>query len=378
MRITYLTHQFYPDIGGMEVSALRTLPLLCQRDFEILILCGCWDGVCPQETVVSGMKVVRLPMLSALARADLRGIKSIREKIEELDRDFNADLYHYNVGTPALLFFQSRQDKPTLITLHGTLTTGRSKLTGGMDTLLAKSFNKAAWINGVSEYVLRDARSIHPEIADKSTVIYHGIDPGRAPSEISFDPPILLCLSRLVNEKGIELAIDAVGLVRKDFPNCRLIIAGDGPLRADLENRARKLPSDAVQFLGWVAADKTLSLIEQASIVLIPSIMDEGFGQVAIEAAIMARPTVTTGAGGLSEAVEHETSGLFVERGSVESLGAAINRLLNDPASAKELGIQARRRCQTKFDLASTVDQYDSLYRRLVSEAAVCHPSIHN
>ncbi|MBX9669285.1 MAG: glycosyltransferase family 4 protein [Candidatus Obscuribacterales bacterium] len=378
MRISYLTHQFYPDIGGMEVSALRTLPLLRQRDVEILVVCGCWDGVSPQETVVSGMTVVRLPMLSALANADLRGIKSIRAKLQKLENDFHSDLFHYNVGTPALLFFQSRQDKPTLITLHGTLTTGRSKLTGGMDTLLSKSLHNATWINGVSKYVLADARSIHPDITDKSTVIYHGIESEKSPSEISFDPPILLCLSRLVEEKGIELAIDAVGLVRKDFPDCRLLIAGDGPLRAELEIQARKLPPGAVQLLGLVPPEETLSLIEQSSIVLVPSIMDEGFGQVAIEAAIMARPTVTTGAGGLSEAVEHEKSGLLVERDSVEALASAVLRLLKDPDSARALGVQARLRCQDKFDLSATVDQYESLYRRLVAETAPCHPSINN
>lgn len=362
----------------MEVSALRTLSLLRQRDVEILVVCGCWDGVSPQETVVAGMTVVRLPMLSALSNADLRGIKSIREKMQSLENEFHSDLYHYNVGTPALLFFQGRQDKPTLITLHGTLTTGRRKLTSGMDTLLSKALHHATWLIGVSDYVLADARSIYPEIADKSNVIYNGIESEKAPSEISFNPPILLCISRLVEEKGIELAIDAVGLIRKDFPDCRLLIAGDGPLRAGLEIQARKWPPEAVQFLGWVPPDKILPLIDQSSIVLVPSIMDEGFGQVAIEAAIMSRPIVATGAGGLSEAVAHEQSGLLVERDDVQALAAAVLRLLGDPASARQLGMQARLRCQARFALSSTVDQYESLYRRLVAETAPCHPSLNN
>jgi glycosyltransferase involved in cell wall biosynthesis len=101
--------------------------------------------------------------------------------------------------------------------------------------------------------------------------------------------------------------------------------------------------------------------------VLIPSRVIEGFGLVAMEAAMMGRPVVATRSGGLPEVVIDGQTGLIVERDDSNALAAAIAYLVDHPDMAAQMGRAARNRAQTIFDWERHIDAFDELYRRLIN-----------
>jgi glycosyltransferase involved in cell wall biosynthesis len=104
----------------------------------------------------------------------------------------------------------------------------------------------------------------------------------------------------------------------------------------------------------------------QATLVVVPSRV-EGFGLVALEAAMMGRPVVATNVGGLPEVVQHEATGLIVDADDMGAFVRAIERLLDDPSAAREMGARARERALGRFAWPQHVGAYDALYRRLAS-----------
>jgi glycogen(starch) synthase len=151
----------------------------------------------------------------------------------------------------------------------------------------------------------------------------------------------------------------------KRFPQARLTIAGDGPSRSELVRQAAHQGIDhAVDFLGWVLPEKVPELINEHTLVLMPS-REEPFGLVALQAALMSRPIVATRVGGLPEVVVHGETGFLVETEDAASLADAAAHLLSEPRLAEKFGRTARQRAQTVFGWEKHVGSYDALYRKL-------------
>jgi glycogen(starch) synthase len=199
-------------------------------------------------------------------------------------------------------------------------------------------------------------------------VIYNGLEiPALATKPLPFDRPRILCLGRLAPEKGMDLALAAFPSVLEQFPSARLIIAGNGVLRSELERRAVCYGiAHAVDFIGWVAPDKVPALINASTIVLMPSRQDS-LPLVALEAALMARPIVATCVGGLPEVVVHHETGLLVAKESIGALATAVNWLVTHPEVAVSMGHAARRRAQRIFGWEQHVAAYGALYEKLAN-----------
>lgn len=176
-----------------------------------------------------------------------------------------------------------------------------------------------------------------------------------------------MCLGRLAHQKGFDLALSALAAINGRFPDIRMIIAGGGPDRPQLERQAAELGlKDVVEFIGWVAPDKVPGLINTATIVLMPSRW-EGLPSVALQASMMARPVVATPVGGLSEVIIHLETGLMVAPEDPAGLAKAIAFLLDHPELAVAMGHAGRRRVQHVFSWQRCVDAYDALYRKLAT-----------
>ena len=105
--------------------------------------------------------------------------------------------------------------------------------------------------------------------------------------------------------------------------------------------------------------------MDEATIVLVPSRL-EGFGLIALEGMLGARPVVATRVGGLPE-VLGDDGGLLVEPESPEAIATAVAVLLRDPSYAQSVAAAGRRRAQAVFPLRRSVDAYESLYRNLTA-----------
>lgn len=208
--------------------------------------------------------------------------------------------------------------------------------------------------------------------ASKVAVIRNGCDLGRFDSARRPSPglrerlgfgaadPILLVLGRLEPQKGHRVLLDALPAVRREFPHIRLVCAGEGALRGELEAQSRTLGlGEAVRFVGYQAdVGDWLAL---ADLTVLPSFY-EGLPLAAIESLAAARPVVASAVDGTPEVVVDGRTGLTVPPGEPAALARALCRLLADPDERGRLGRDGRVWVTEHFDQRQQVDRTQDLY----------------
>lgn len=366
MRVLFWCDFFWPYVGGTEVWSARLLTALRERGYEFTVVTSHGGLDLPDADQYKGIPIFRFPFWTALTDRNIDQVMELTAQVARLKRAFRPDLFHLNLPHPTPYFHlqtANAHPAPLLVSFHHPTPTPA----GAPDSLVKRMLRSADWVNTFTDIVLAEARQLVPEITLHSSMIYHGLKaPALLPGPLPFDPPRLLCLGRLVPEKGFDLALAAFASVTQRFPHVRLVFASDGPARPILAQQAAELGlTDRVEFLGWVEFEKIPALLNSATMVLMPSRYPEGFGLVALEAALMARPVVATRAGGLSEVVVDGQTGLVVEREDSAALAEAIAHLLERPEMAARMGQDARSRAQALFNWERHVAAFDSLYRQL-------------
>lgn len=189
----------------------------------------------------------------------------------------------------------------------------------------------------------------------------------RAPASQTPAPPVrLLALGRLVEKKGFDVLLDALASLPSTAPPVVLTLAGDGPLRAALEARARQLaPRVTVRFVGWV--DDVAPLFAAADLFVLPS-RDEPFGIVVLEAMAAGVPIVATRTAGPLEVLNADMAAL-VDVGDVAALATAIANALADPAAAQARAARAVTEFTSTYAAAAVVPRYERIYEELLTRA---------
>jgi glycogen(starch) synthase len=368
MRILFWSETFWPRVGGVENLAARLLPALQARGYEFVVVT--WENTkVPDQIHYQGIPVYRFPFFSGGRQGSLGPLLENRGRVARLKKEFAPDLIHVNSYGGSVLFHVNTAGlypSPALVTLHQALPDEPI----GRQSLLGDLLRGAAWVTACSTSVLAHAQKLLPEIASRSSVIHNAVEiPAEDPPAISFDPPRILCLGRMVPEKGFDLALAAFKVLSHRVPSARLLLAGDGGERDKLKRQAMELGlTQSVEFVGGVPPEKVADLIAEATLVLIPSRL-EGFGLVALEAAVMARPVIATRVGGLPEVIVDKETGLLTETDSSDALAEAIELLVTQPEKAKAMGRAARERAQKTFSWDRHVAAYDALYRKLIMDA---------
>src|SRR5690606_21086785 len=155
----------------------------------------------------------------------------------------------------------------------------------------------------------------------------------------------------------------------------RLMIVGEGVEDASLKQLAAALGVTArINFAGPVPPHEVYGIMSQATLMLLPSRF-EGLPLVALQAARMQRPMITSAVDGLPELVVHGESGLVLEENTASHLAAAIVTMLRNPADATRMGQAAARRFEEHFAFEHCVTRYEELYRKLVLREVAAAPS---
>jgi len=264
---------------------------------------------------------------------------------------------------------------PTVVVAHGAEVTvyGRLPVTGQLGR---RVLGHAAGVVAAGEWAARQAARVAGRPVP-TLVVPPGVDPQRftpldgearrdARRRHGLDPdqPLVLGVSRLVPRKGFDVLLDAVGALA----DVQVAIAGTGRDRPRLERRARRLGGRA-RLLGRVADEELPALYACADVFAMlcrdrwGGLEAEGFGIVFLEAAACGVPAVAGRSGGAHEAVVDGETGLVVDPTDVDSVRAAIGRLVADAPLRARLGAAARDRAARDF-------AYDGLARRLAPLAA--------
>lgn len=371
MKILFWLPFFLPDMGGIEVFSASLLPELVRRGYQVEVIASFGTNKLPEESTFQGIPVHRLPLRSVLRKENYALLPAVLRRVSEIKRAFQADLYHIHLADPGA-FFHLRtikvQTAPTVVTLQVP-----SEAFPNLDegTVIHELAHAADWFTSVSEVTVSGWLEAFPFLSERASLVYNAVElPELTPLPLPFDPPVLLCVGRLVPEKRFDIAIKAMALLRERFPALCLVIVGDGILRNELHELVNNLQlTDRVRFTGVVPHHRISELLNTSTMFLMPSV-SEGFPLTPLEAACMARPVVASAIGGIPEVVLDGKTGIIVPPLNPLILADAIGYLLNHPALAQEMGLAGRKLVEVEFSMDRTISGYEEIYHRLVGANA--------
>jgi glycogen synthase len=364
MRILLWSESFWPRIGGVELLGVHLVKALRERGHEPVVLTSRDTEAVPEEESLDGVRVVRRRFREPQDAADISGIVALRREVVALKRDFRPDVVHvFHVGANVLFHALTIDDPsvPSVVTLHIRLEPALLK----PGTAMGLTLRRAAGIATCGASLRDELRARVPELARRTCVIPNRIPrPAAEPAPLAFDPPVVLFLGRLIDQKGFDLGLEAFATAAHRHPEARLIVAGDGPDRSTLERRARELGlAKRVDLRGWVEPAATTAVINEATLVAMPSRF-EPYPLVALEAMHLRRPVVAFGVDGLREIVRDGATGRLVAPGDVPAFGEALADLLGDPERTRRLGEAAQEWAIEPPAWDDHVAAYEALYAR--------------
>ncbi|MGE5326065.1 MAG: glycosyltransferase family 4 protein, partial [Deltaproteobacteria bacterium] len=246
----------------------------------------------------------------------------------------------------------------------------------GKSSISLNRYRRVARILAVSRFV---AESVVNSGIDpgKVTVVYDGVEiPPPVSSEdrakarkllgIPAEQIVLGCVGYLLPEKGQELLVRAWPAVLRQSKNCRLWLAGDGPMRPRLESLSQELGvAESVRLAGFV--EDVSAVYRALDVFLFPSLA-EPLGSSMLAAMAHGLPTVAVARGAVPEVIKDGENGLLAQEPEPDQFAAPIVRMLQNPDFAKDLGAAARQTIQSGFSAEKMVRGTLEAYNQIIAQ----------
>jgi glycosyltransferase involved in cell wall biosynthesis len=364
MRVLHVGKYYPPVPGGME----RVLQLLCERErlhVDSRVLVAGLDRFTRRE-VRNGVPVTRAGSLARIGSVGLCPALPL-----ELRRA-RPDLTVVHEPNPIALVadFLTCQRGPLIVYFHSEVVRAEWKYRLLYRPLLRRVLDRAARIIVASPSMAQSAEQL-AGYRHKCAVIPYGIDAvslaGTAAVRTRADAirreigrPLLLFVGRLVPYKGVDVLLRAIATL-----DARLVVVGDGPMRAALEAQAASSGGGRVTFVGSVADSELAALYHACDVFVLPSVTRaEAFGMVQVEAMACGKPVVSTAVpSGVPWVNQHEVTGLVVRPGDAGELSRALQMLLASPSLRGQLGAAGRARVAAEFTATRMAERTVALYR---------------
>lgn len=348
MRIAIIAEVYLPKVDGVVMRTMNLIRHLQQRGDEILVICP--EGQSPPDSPVP---VVQFPGFPFPSYPEYR-IGLPDERVVSTIHQFQPDLIHY-INPFAFgfrcsdLLAKAGVECPSLYSFH-TLYGEFVK-----QYALLKPLSKLLWWL-MKDYHNRADRNLTVSAVMEEDLRYRGFarvelwppavncslfDPSRRRSDMRVrltsgqpDRPLLLTVSRLAPEKNVAFL---EGVIRQ-YPDVCLAIIGDGPQRAELEQR---FAGTSARFFGYLEGEELAAAYASADAFVYAS-ETETMGNVILEAMASGIGVVAPRAGGIRSLVADGETGLLYEPGDSKGAASAVGRLLSDTALRERLGTEAR------------------------------------
>jgi glycosyltransferase involved in cell wall biosynthesis len=336
-------------IGGSERHLLTLLPALAERGIEPVFL-GLDDPGWPVEPFYRklGVDSVRL---SCPRDLDPGLLRRVRRELGRLRPDVvHTHLVHGDVygGLGA------GRGVPVVSTKHNDDPFRRGPFRH-VERLLTR---RAARVITISAALRRYCVDEVGLPAEKIEVVHYGLDGLPAPwgegREVPLpeDARVLLCVSRLAEQKGVDVAVRALARVREVEPRAVLVVLGEGPERSRLAGDGVFLPGRVGDVASWY---------RRAELLVHPARW-EGFGLALLEAMLAAKPVVATRVSAAPEIVVDGETGVLVRPDDTPELAAAVLGLLADPTHAAAMGEAGLARARSEFSVAKMAERTAGVY----------------
>jgi glycosyltransferase involved in cell wall biosynthesis len=340
-----------PDVPGFELSVCTTR--------EAGRFAGELDGL-----------GIRHFCLQRRSRFDLLGFWNL---VRLLRRERPDIIHTHKVGSNTIGRVAALITGVPVVIAHEHTLPDRGRMQKLVDHFLARASDCVVTCDSVLRQALIRTESLDPA---RVAVIPNGVDVARferarqsrvrVREELHVDDaPVVGTFARLAPQKDIGNLLAAVPPVLRGVPAARFVIAGDGPLRGELERQAATLGiSERVRFLGF--RTDTPELLSAIDLFVLPSAW-EGLPVTILEAMASRKPVVATDVGGIRDAVVAGQTGLLVPAGRPLALAAGILQVIRDPNLANRLGQAGYERVSSDFSIEAMVNSTRNLYHRLMT-----------
>ncbi|MDT7041804.1 glycosyltransferase family 4 protein [Candidatus Nitronereus thalassa] len=358
------------EIGGAEKDLLSYLELLDRNKFSPYVVCPA-SG--PLKAEVEKLLV---PVMSCSLppwrkwRHVLQRHWALRELINIL-RQWNIDLVHVNDYWWAPLGYLASQKCHLPVVVHIRQQIEKSRVPQYWLTKPDRLFP-------VSQDIKRVLHNMEVE-PGRARVVYSGIDVRHACDAqarnvfrkrhgLNRDQLVIGTVANLFPRKGYEYLIEALPMIKNEYPDIRCFIVGEGPESYQVQLvrlvKEKELESHVV-FVGF--QPNVFEFINAFDVFVLPSIL-EGFGIVLLEAMAMSKPIVATRVGGVPEVIDHGVTGLLVPPRDPKALGAAILEIVKDEQVRAKFGMAAREIVTEKFTREAAMGRIQDLYLGVLKE----------
>ena len=330
-----------PQAGGAEIHLQEIFRRLRAEGHSVTWLASGWEGAGPDDEI-DGLTIRRVGSRYTFGVAAAR---FLRRHAHPFAFDITVEALN-KVPVYAPLFGRT----PTALIVHHLFgTTAFHQVSPPLATAtwlqerpIPRVYRRTA-IQAISESTADDlvARGLPRR---NVSVIYPGVDseffhpdPSMSPASV----PTYVYVGRLQKYKRVDLILDAFAGLLANIPDARLVIAGRGDQKAELEDRARAAGIAArVRFAGFVSEEEKRDLFRTAwaNVFVSPK---EGWGITNLEAGACGTPTIASDAPGLRESVRDGETGHLVPHGDVGALRHAMLRIAEDPVATAKLGYAA-------------------------------------
>lgn len=382
MRVIHLINAF--NRGGVEkwlLSVLATAP----RDRLAIDVCCKGSDLGPWACLAMDCGAsIHHCRLTPFQVGFVRGlIKTLRENRYDVIHN------HLGVYSGLAVWVARRVGIPVVTTFHSSEFPAANKALSlpGLVHLrslygrfsLGYAIRHSDMLTAVSRGVIEEVVPNRPELRAKTVVTHLGVDipePATKDDKARFreelgwaeDTPLVCHVGRFFEQKNHFGLLAMFERVLRQAPGAKLVLVGDGPLKEPVEDyvKTRNL-QESVRFLG--SRDDAVSVMACCDVFAFPSFW-EGFGIVALEANSVCVPVVGSDVVGTNEAVENGKTALLFETSDLDSMAAAVVRLINDRAYAASLGSAGRARAKELFSMQASVEGLMRVYERAVAGRA--------
>ena len=403
LRVLMLSWEYPPYIvGGLGAHVGALAPALARAGVEVHVVTPRWKGGETEESIAakksrSGSPVSTVhrvnPPVAALSNffADVHQTNLNLEEQGQIlyDKIGRFDIIHAHdwLVAWAAASLKRLHKTPLIATIHAT-ERGRGRGFLGGET--SHSINSTEWwltyeawrVITASQFMADEVKAYFNVPLDKIDIVPNGVDsaPFDALEGVDLtafrerwarpDERIVFYVGRMVQEKGIQLIVEAAPRILAQVPATRFILAGTGSMVEPIKRRAAELGiADRVVAAGFVSDADRDRLFKVADAAVFPSLY-EPFGIVALEAMAAKCPVIVSAVGGLGEVVSHEVDGLTVYPDNIESLAWGILQTLQDRRAATVRAARAFRMVKEQYSWDRIAEQTIDVYSQVVRERA--------
>lgn len=369
-----IASSFAPHVGGVEELTRRLAIEQRARGASTVIVTNRYPKNLPERDSMDGVPVYRIRFRVPEPRPRhlagwLVGTLRSRRSLKRILHSAGCDMLHVQcVSNNGYYALRSANETglPLVVSLQGELSMDANHVyqrSAQLRRTWRALMTRADVVTGCSAQVIDEAIGFYGEgLEAKVRVVPNGIDARavRAAKPEPWPRPYLFGIGRLVPQKGFDLLIDAFAALSSEIPEIDLVIAGDGPERVALEERARTV-AGRVHLVGSLPSERAFAFFRGASGFVLPS-RHEPQGIVVLEAMAAGAPVVAACVGGVAETVRDGENGLLFEGGNVAALTSRLRLLVQDPIGA------GKRACRAAVDVeryswSKIADEYDACYR---------------